>query len=213
VNEEIKMATTHFARKTAKLALPFALSFAAVAALTAFSRAQNARPSASPQALVAAAPQQQFDAQGRALDGTAREPLALAPSAQQFNAQGERIQGEAAAAATATAHACLELYNGPTVAWKIDVTFNPNSYPYVITGGTIKGTICGSPNWVVTGGSMGANLVVNAKRTGGAAACATIVTIVGTFRNPPSYAGTYGFDGQSTSFPHTSLYCCGTCPP
>jgi hypothetical protein len=213
MNEVIKMATTHFARKTAKLAVPFALVFAAVAALTAFSRAQNGSSSASPQTLVAAVSQQQFDAQGKAVDGTAREPLALAPSAQQFNAQGEQVQGGAAAAATATAHACLEFYNSPTNTWKIDVTFNPLSYPYVITGGTIKGTICGSPNWVVTGGSMGGSLLVNANRTGAPAPCANTVTIVGTFRNPSSYAGTYGFDGQSTSFTHTSLYCCGTCPP
>ena len=34
---------------------------------------------------------------------------------------------------TAQAEACLTLYNGPAVKWQISVTFNPNTYPFVIT--------------------------------------------------------------------------------
>jgi len=113
-------------------------------------------------------------------------------------------------AITAEAAACLTLYNGPSVKWQINITFNPNSYPFVITGGTITGGICGSPKGVVTGGSMGPTLVVHGNLNGGGS-CASTVTIVGNYQNPASYAGTYGFDGSSTGFPHTTLYCCGAC--
>jgi hypothetical protein len=187
----------------------------ALAALAGFGQAQDqkAGPRRGPTAV---AYQARFDAQGRVLEVAAQEKPAPAATAAHYNAQGERISekdAQALAAAAASANACLTLYNGPGLTWKIDVTFNPNTYPFAITGGTIKGNICGSPNWVVTGGSMGPNLLINAKRTGGGGSCASTVTIVGHFQDPPSYAGTYGFDGVSTSFSHTSLYCCGTCPP
>src|ERR1700739_5175565 len=111
---------------------------------------------------------------------------------------------------TARASACLTLYNGPGVKWRINVTFNPNTYPFLITGGSINGTICGSPKGVVTGGIRGPTLLINGNLNGGAS-CATTVTIVGNYQNPSSYAGTYGFDGSSTEFSHTRLYCCGPC--
>ncbi len=161
------------------------------------------------------APPGQFDSQGKRAKATEVKAKAeeKADATPHFDAQGKKITAAEVKAATATAKACLELYNGPGVTWNIDVTYNPNSYPFVITGGSIKGTICDSPNWVVTGGTLGPNLTVNAKRTGGGGACANTVTIVGHYQNPPSYAGTYGFDGASTSFPHTAVYCCGACPP
>ncbi len=129
------------------------------------------------------------------------------------DATGKRLTAEEAAKggpAAAQATACLTLYNGPAVKWQISVTFNPNTYPFVITGGTIKGTICGSPKGVVTGGSMGPTLLIHGNLDGGGG-CASTVTIVGHYQDPSSYAGTYGFDGSSTEFPHTTLYCCGTC--
>jgi hypothetical protein len=110
----------------------------------------------------------------------------------------------------ASASACLTLYNGPTVKWQISVTFNPNTYPFFITGGSIKGTICGSPKGVVTGGTMGPNLLIHGNLDGGGG-CAATVTIVGHYQDPSSYSGTYGFDGSSTEFSHTTLYCCGPC--
>ena len=128
------------------------------------------------------------------------------------DATGRRISAEEAAklaAATAQASACLTLYNGPGVKWEISVTFNPNTYPFVIPGGTMKGTICGSPKGIVTGGSIGPNLEIHGNLE--SAGCASTVTIVGHYQAPASYAGTYGFDGSSTEFPHTTLYCCGPC--
>jgi len=114
------------------------------------------------------------------------------------------------AAATASATACLTLYNGPSITWQINVTFNPNVYPYVILGGTITGTICGTPNGTVTGGSIGPTLTIQGNLNGGTS-CATTVTIVGTYQAPTGYAGTYGFNGASNSFPQTTLFCCGAC--
>ena len=135
------------------------------------------------------------------------------PDKNRHDHTGKLITAEEAsklAVATAHAAACFTLYNGPTVKWQISVTFNPNTYPFVITGGTIKGTICGSPKGVVTGGSFGPNLVIHGTLDGGAG-CAATVTIVGHYQDPSSYAGTYGFDGSSTEFSHTTLYCCGPC--
>jgi hypothetical protein len=160
-----------------------------------------------------------FDAQGNNLvakaGGFEGDNADSAKATQRFDTSGKKITEEEfkAAAPTAIAKACLELHNGPAADFKIDVTYNPNSYPFTILSGTIKGTICGSPNWVVTGGSMGPTLTVNGQRTGGGGSCANTITIVGHYQNPPSYAGTYGFDGASTSFPHTTTYCCGACPP
>ena len=130
-----------------------------------------------------------------------------------YDPTGKSIAAHEAAeflARSASATACLTLYNGPSVKWQITVTFNPNTYPFVITGGSIKGTICGSPKGVVTGGSMGPNLLIHGNLEGGAS-CASTVTIVGHYQDPSSYAGTYGFDGSSTNFSHTTLYCCGPC--
>jgi len=175
-------------------------------------------PNLAPRGQPAAGEKASFDPQGKILlaaaDKSAKPKEAADKSSEHFDPQGKRITAEEARTLTPTgmAKACLEFHNSPTNIWKIDVTFNPNTYPYVITGGSIKGTICGSPNWAVTGGSMGPNLTINAKRTGGGQ-CANTVTIVGHFQNPSSYAGTYGFDGASTPFTHTSLYCCGTCAP
>ncbi len=108
------------------------------------------------------------------------------------------------AAAIAEATACFELHDGAGVTWEIQVTFNPNTYPFQVLGGTIQGTICGSPDWTVAGGSFSTTLALEAFHSGGA--CASQVNIVGNFQTPSSYAGTYGFDGSSTAFPHTTLF-------
>jgi len=100
--------------------------------------------------------------------------------------------------------ACLELNNGTAVTFTINVNFNPNTFPFLITGGTITGTICGAP-WAVTGGSMSNSLRIDARRQG-SGSCANTIIIVGFFQNPPSWRGTYGFDGLSTSFQHTTLF-------
>jgi hypothetical protein len=119
---------------------------------------------------------------------------------------GEAAQRETAAAAAvavATAHACFQMYNGNSVLWNIDATFNPNVYPYTVTGGTIKGTICGSPNVTITGGSIGTSLSINANLPSG---CATPVKIIGTATVPVGYQGTYGFWGANNNFSHHTLF-------
>jgi hypothetical protein len=128
-----------------------------------------------------------------------------------FDAQGNPVADHAAqeeavkAAVVGTATACFELHNGAGVVWEIQVTINPNTYPFHVLAGTIKGTICGSPAWAVTSGSFGTTLVLEAFHTGGGS-CASRVDIVGNFQTPSSYAGTYGFNGSRTTFPHTTLF-------
>lgn len=141
---------------------------------------------------------------------------ATAPAAPKSkpNANGEvgpaAEEKTAAAPAAVTAHACLQLYNGG-VLWNIDAVINPNTYPYPITGGTIKGTICGSPA-TITGGTLGSTLSITANLSGG---CANPVKIVGSSTVPIGYQGTYGFFGSSTGFQHHTLflgYNKSTCP-
>lgn len=118
---------------------------------------------------------------------------------------GAAAQREAARASltVATAHACFQMYNGNSVLWNIDAVFNPNVYPYTISSGTIKGTICGSPNVTITGGSIGTSLSITANLP---SACATPVNIVGTATVPIGYQGTYGFYGANNNFTHHILF-------
>ncbi|GAB2791938.1 hypothetical protein [Streptomyces daliensis] len=98
----------------------------------------------------------------------------------------------------------LALHNG-AVTFAIEVTYNPNTYPHVVTGGRITCGICGAP-WEITGGSIGQQLRLDAKRTGGQGSCADTLVIVGEYQNPPAYRGTYGFDGAASSFRHTTRF-------
>ncbi|MCX4975501.1 MULTISPECIES: hypothetical protein [unclassified Streptomyces] len=129
------------------------------------------------------------------------------------NAQGAEVktrdeafaaQRDLSAEAVST-DAKLELHNG-AVTFAIEVQYNPNTYPHVVTGGKISSGICGAP-WDLTGGFIGETIRLDAKRTG-QGSCATTITIVGEFQNPSAYRGTYGFDGASSSFKHTTRYQC-----
>ncbi|MFE7629033.1 hypothetical protein [Kocuria sp. NPDC057446] len=102
-----------------------------------------------------------------------------------------------------TLQACLEVHNG-AATFVIQVDFTPNTYPFSITGGTITSGICGAP-WTVTGGVMGSDLRLSAKRTG-SGTCADTLIVVGEYQNPPSWRGTYGFNGAASSFRHTTLF-------
>jgi hypothetical protein len=99
----------------------------------------------------------------------------------------------------------LELHNGQ-VTFAIEVKYNPNTYPHVVTGGQITSGICGAP-WNITGGTIGDQLRLDAKRAG-QGSCANTITIVGEYQNPPAYRGTYGFEGATSSFKHTTRYEC-----
>ncbi|MEC4020070.1 hypothetical protein [Streptomyces sp. H27-D2] len=99
----------------------------------------------------------------------------------------------------------LELHNG-AVTFGIEVKYDPNTYPHVVTGGKITSGICGAP-WDITGGSIGEQIRLDAKRSG-QGSCANSITIVGEYQNPPAYRGTYGFNGASSSFKHTTRYEC-----
>lgn len=127
-------------------------------------------------------------------------------SARFFDAFGNpanSLDAVGAAPQATTQQACLELHNGP-VTFVVEVDFTPNTYPYVITGGTVKSGVCGAP-WTVTGGVMGSDLRLTARRTG-TGNCADTLTVVGEYQNPPSWRGTYGFNGAASSFRHTTLF-------
>jgi hypothetical protein len=103
-----------------------------------------------------------------------------------------------------TGTACFQ-HNNPGGTWFIQASINLDAYPYAVTGGSIVGTICDSPNWVLTGGSVGNSITINATHTG-VGSCVTTVTIVAPFNAPASYPGTYGFDGANNQFSHRSQF-------
>ena len=102
------------------------------------------------------------------------------------------------------ATACLQLHAGAAV-FNLNVTINPDVFPYTVTGGSITGNICGAP-WAITGGSLGATLSINGQRNPPASGCASTISIAGGFANPTSYIGTYGFNGSNTAFNHRTLF-------
>jgi hypothetical protein len=143
-----------------------------------------------------------------------------------FDAAGSEIKGQAdieaaRLAGVGTATACLELHGtgqGGSVVFTIQLMVNPNTYPFLVLGGFIGGDICNTPAtlWKVTSGSFGPTLLIQAKRgppvnTPNAplvvgSSCALTMTAVGFFQAPDSYAGTYGFNGSSSDFSHTTLF-------
>jgi|SRR3954451_9681721 len=153
------------------------------------------------------------------------EPNSTAAASVFFDASGAQVADQAAHAAARVpaglrpATACLELH-AAGVVFKIQVIVNPNAYPFLIVGGAITGDICNglTTHWVVSGGSFGSNLVIEAKRVplanapaaigsvAGSGDCATSMSIVGSYRAPDSYAGTYGTNGSSAEFSHTTLF-------
>jgi hypothetical protein len=113
------------------------------------------------------------------------------------------VQAQDATTQAVKVTSCLVLHNGAaTFTMNVDVDVNAN--PPQVRGGQITSGICGAP-WAITGGTMGANLVLTARRQG-SGQCATTITIVGNFANPPRWVGTYGFDGNSTAFRHTTVF-------
>jgi hypothetical protein len=97
----------------------------------------------------------------------------------------------------------LTLHNSG-VTFEIEAQINPNTYPFQLTGGRITSGICGAP-WDITGGYYGDDLRLDARRTGDGS-CAQTITVVGEYVHPGAYRGTYGFNGASGSFRHTTLY-------
>jgi hypothetical protein len=163
------------------------------------------------QSLVEAAPKLS-DPLMSAIAHTAMGQIAAAvpEDAATFDAEGTSTTAAAAAAevpSTIVKNACFELYNpsSPSLKFVIDVQIDPRTYPHRVLGGSIKGSICGSPNWLVSGGSIGTALTIEARRTGGGS-CARTFKMVGTFAAPSVYRGTYGWDGASSQFSHTTLF-------
>jgi hypothetical protein len=108
-----------------------------------------------------------------------------------------------AAPRAATTGIRLTLHNGG-ITFEIQAEIDPNTYPFRLTGGEITSGICGAP-WSITGGHVGDDLRLDAKRAG-SGSCADTITVVGEYAHPGAYRGTYGFNGTSGSFRHTTWY-------
>ena len=117
--------------------------------------------------------------------------------------QVERYDQVVAAQQASVQNGVVELRNG-SVSFVVELQVDPNTYPFRIVGGTIVSGICGAP-WTVTGGYLGADLRLDAEREG-PGGCANSLTVVGEQQFPSSWRGTYGFDGASSSFTHTSMF-------
>lgn len=116
-------------------------------------------------------------------------------------------KGAGKAGACEIRRAYFELHwSGGGVVFEIEVLFDPTSFPFAITGGTIKGSICGSPSWIVTGGSIGPALTINGSNVCPSPSCAPNISIVGKCQCTPSYIGTYGFFGSNSMFNHSTLF-------
>jgi hypothetical protein len=141
---------------------------------------------------------------------------------------GRRTTGEgqqqATPAGVGAATACLELHGngqGGPVVFEIQLTVNPNTYPFAVLAGSIRGGICQVPGtaWEVFSSSFGPTLAIQARRNplGNQAlvatatlvvdsSCSQTISISGTFQPPGSYTGVYGFDGATSDFVHTTLF-------
>jgi len=122
-----------------------------------------------------------------------------------------------------TATACLELHSGPAVI-NIQVTADVTSYthdsPYTILEASFSGDICTGPEatqWQVTDGYIGETfMLLAAERVSPTNAaqeaesvvgsCAQSIIILGIYKNPSSYPGIFGFNGEIFSFSHTTLF-------
>jgi hypothetical protein len=127
----------------------------------------------------------------------------------------------AAAQPPAARTSCWELFNG-AVQFMVEIETIPSFFGYFIVGGTIQSGLCGVPWAVVPGGWLGNNsgagplglsMHLDAVRQG-PGNCPNTLTIVGQ-NNPaiPCFIGTYGFNGQSTTFQHHFCWLkWGSCP-
>jgi hypothetical protein len=151
-------------------------------------------------------------------------PRSFDTSGRRIEGEGER-QGVEATARPQTVTACFELRGtgapeqGGPVTFEVQLVVNPNTYPFVVQSGSISGDICRvlGTHWVVTEGSFGPTLSIQARRTPdtnapsasqlvGPRPCAQAMSIIGVFQPPASYAGTYGTDGSDNDFVHTTLF-------
>jgi hypothetical protein len=136
----------------------------------------------------------------------AQQPQGAAPAAALPDTNGSTSTGGVAPLAAVGASpstACLQLHLGATV-FNFNLNINADVYPYAITGGSITGSICQAP-WTVTGGSLSNNLAIQGQHAP-VTGCSTTISVMGTFDNPSSWIGTYGFNGSSTMFSHHTLF-------
>jgi hypothetical protein len=54
---------------------------------------------------------------------------------------------------------------------------------------------------------MGETIRLDVRRAG-SGSCADTIASVGEYQDPPAYRGTYGFNGATSSFKHTTVHHC-----
>jgi len=139
---------------------------------------------------------------------------------QSFDAAGNLVRNREAAKEAILAAAqpqpeaaktsCWELSNG-AVKFMIELETTPLLFAEYTIGGTIQSGLCGAP-WAIkpglfisfTFGNFGfPNTVrLEAIRQGANNNCPSTLTIIGSSFQTDFFTGTYGFDGESTTFPH-----------
>jgi len=106
------------------------------------------------------------------------------------------------------------------VVFEIQVAVRPDTYPFLVVGGTIGGDICTAlgMGWTVTQGSFGHDLMLHAefgplasgfaeRVTGpGPSGCGNVIDISGQFQEPNSYKGSYGYDGNLYDWSCVTLF-------
>jgi hypothetical protein len=150
---------------------------------------------------------------------------------------GRRVRGEGSQTTDSaftgfkTATACFELHaigqpGQPSAVFEIQLVVNPNTYPFTVLEGSIRGDICQviGTAWKVTSASFDTGLLIEAERvplevTGdplsnasvetalpAGSECMRTMSLSGSFHVPDSYSGEYGFDGSNSDFQHTTLF-------
>ncbi|GAA3239691.1 hypothetical protein ACFO1B_09300 [Dactylosporangium siamense] len=123
-----------------------------------------------------------------------------------FNPKGTQVgsREEAFAAPEAVSTKVKLTLHNAGVSFQISAEINLGTYPFVLTGGQITAGICGAP-WTITGGVLGDDLRLEAQRAG-EGSCANSIIVVGEYVQPGAYRGTYGFNGTSSAFRHTTVF-------
>ena len=117
---------------------------------------------------------------------------------------GAEVESEARPRSS-SATACFQLHKSG-LTWFVNAELNLDFYPYPVTGGTISGAICDSPNWQLTGGLVGPDLIIKGHHVGPGFGCVERVTIRGRFGPPAGYAGAYRFDKNEHDHDHRILF-------
>jgi|GEM_PF-6210898 len=113
--------------------------------------------------------------------------------------------------------ACFNMTGGG-VDWNWEMTIDLANGIGTVQDGSISGTICDSPNWEVTSGTIDRDGITLSGIYVGSDSCADTVDLIGDRLGGPGgpeflFDGTYGFFGANDSFPQEIRFVGrGACP-